>query len=156
MSGAWDAIGWTAQGPADYADGSSRPGAWRMPDDVDMVTVSGAFRDADGGQPSGYILFEASSDLTHVATGDVLLQPQFYVLIDAYGNYHVSLPATDSPALTTAPEKFTYKATLVIGRKFVRSFTCELPLANPTVKFNELVPLDENAEPTYVLNGGTP
>jgi len=138
VSGAWDAIGWTAQGPADYATDDSLPGAWRLPEDVETVIVSGAFRDIDGGLPSGYILFEGSSALTHVASGDTIIQPQFYVVIDRYGRYRVELPATDSPALLPATTPLTYAVSVVLGRKLVDSFVCEVPKADVEVSLAEL------------------
>lgn len=142
MSGAWNEIGWSAQKPATYTDAADgQPGTWRLPNDVPTVVVHGAYHDIDGGLAHGYILFEANSALTHVASKSTILQPQFYVTIPRDGTFEVTLPATDSLALLADVAPFTYTVSVVLGRKLVRSFKCALPKATASVDIKDLVAL---------------
>lgn len=141
MSDAWNAIGWTAQQPATYYTEDSMPGSWKLPADVPTVNVSGTFGDADGGRPTGYVLFEGSSALKHVPTGAIILQPHFYAIIGHDGTVKTTVPATDSTVLVPTSGDFHYSVTVVLNRKMFQRFDCALPSANTDVDLQSITPL---------------
>lgn len=139
MSDAWNAKGWTAQQTPWYYTDDSLPGSWTLPDDVDLVTVSGKIGDADGGRPKGFVLFEANAPLKHPASGTLIMKPQYYSRVLPTGESFLTLPATDSPALVSTEPPFIYTVSIVFGRRLYKTFTTSLPLATPSVSLLDLL-----------------
>lgn len=140
MSDAWNTPGWTAQESAYYYTDDSAITSWKLPSDVDMVTVNGSFSDVDGGLAFGYVSIEATSALQHVASKRVLMPPKFFSRIRRDGSVSFDIPATDTAALSPLKGSFTYKVTIVLGRKLFKEFYCTLAAATPVVDLFDITP----------------
>ena len=135
MADAWGTPGWTATNGIPLT--SDLPPA-TVPDDVSIAKIVAEFGAIDGKRQNGFILFEASTDLTHVPSGGVAHKPTWLGrLID--GRSTILVPATDDDTLS--PVDWSYKVTVIIYGQVVSSFHTLVPSAVDDVPFTSLVPI---------------
>lgn len=135
MPDRWGDIGWTVQkAPTVLAD-SSNLAPWKIPADIETVNVVGEFHSISGGRATGYVEFEMVLDGPLLYGNAELTATKFTAFILQDGTLSVNIPATDGTKLAPA---FTYKVSVVVNHRLVRTFTCSLPMATPVVDIHAL------------------
>lgn len=135
MADAWGTPGWTATNGIPLT--SDLPPA-TAPDDVSMVNIVAQFGAIDGKHQNGFLMFEASTDLTHVPSGGVSHNPAWLMrVID--GLVAGKIPATDDTDLS--PTGWNYKVTVIISGQVVRTFHTLVATSTVDVPFTSLVPI---------------
>ena len=133
MADAWGTPGWTATNGIPLT--SDLPPA-TIPLDVKTVKIVGQLGAIDGKHQTGFMLFEASSDLTHVPSGGVSHKPSWLSRI-IEGKLEITIPATDNTVLS--PSGWNYKVTMLISGQVVRSFHTLVPTSIPDVQYTSLI-----------------
>ncbi len=152
MASQYNNIGWTAQKPPiNYADISTAP--WKIPGDIDSVSIVGGFQSMDGGRTTGWVEFKATQPLIHVATKNQLLNSDFYCVIGMDGLFTANLPATDTTALRSS-EPWLYSVRVVLNHRTTDTGFIALPKDPMVVDFSDLVMSADEVSPTATSASG--
>ena len=135
MADAWGTPGWTVNNGIPLT--SDLPPA-TVPDDVSMTTIVTQFGAIDGKRQNGFVMFEASTDLTHIPSGGISHRPVWLGRV-IEGRASVKVPATDNTTLS--PEAWNYKVTVIMYGQAVRAFHTLVPTSLVDVPYTSLVPI---------------
>ena len=135
MADAWGTPGWTCTNGIPLT--SDLPPA-TVPDDVSMTNVVAELMAIDGKRQNGFLLFEASTDLTHVPSGGISHKPAWLARV-VDGRAAIKVPATDNTTLS--PEDWDYKLTVILYGQVVRSFHTLVITSVEDLPFTSLVPI---------------
>jgi hypothetical protein len=109
-----------------------------LPTDIDVVTISGHFRDGDGGFANGWFdIDNGSTVLRHTSTKEIITPIKIRVEIKD-GTFSVTVPATDSPVLS-GPADWTYHIRVALDGKQFAVADVPLPLASASVDVFDLI-----------------
>lgn len=129
---AWNTPGWTSQNMAYPAQTDQY--TVDLPSDISLVTISGHFRDGDGGHANGWFdIDNGAVILKHTSTKEIITPIKIRVEVKD-GVFQVTVPATDASTLTSSTTPWTYHVRLVLdGGKVVNEANVSLPAATPKV-----------------------
>jgi hypothetical protein len=133
---AWETRGWTAQNMS-YPPPDSN--ILNLPTDIETVTISGHFRDGDGGFANGWFdIDNGKTVLRHTSTKEIITPIKIRTEIKD-GTFSVTVPATDATPLTSDPNPWTYSIRVALdGREFATAVV-SLPKANAAVDVFDLI-----------------
>jgi hypothetical protein len=138
MADEWGTVGWTAQKPPTAFDNSGIV-PWKIPGDVDIVTVTSQTQSASGGRARGFLQFQPLVDyLIHEPTNTRMQAPKWSASIGQDGIATLSIPASDATVLSPTP--FQYEVSLIVNYRLVERFACTLNKDTPQVNLLDLQP----------------
>lgn len=142
MADEWNNIGWTSQkGVVSFDNSGIAP--WKIPNDVQTVTVTAEYQSASGGRARGFVQFRPLVDvLTHTPTKANIIKPKWTAAIGQDGLAVARIPASD--AMVLSPKPFEYEILVTVNYKVVDRFTCSLPAATPEIDINDIIRNEEH------------
>lgn len=133
---AWETPGWTAQ---NLAYPPPQANILNLPTDIEMVTISGHFRDGDGGFANGWFdIDNGPTVLRHTSTKEIITPIKFRTEIKD-GTFSITVPATDATPLTSDPNPWTYNIRVALDGKEFATAVVALPKDTPAVDVFDLI-----------------
>lgn len=153
---AWQTPGWTAQNQAYPVPPGNN---FLFPDDVDLVTLTGHFRDGDGGLANGWFDVDNQGVVLLHATSKESIAPIKFRTEIRYGTFSITLPATDTATLANSVggSWYYHMRVSIAGKLYKEYWNVTLPLANTTPDFYDITGVTTaptNTTPVVIIDGG--